>query len=108
VEGGARAKKDEKVENRRKEFEKWREWEPGGTTGEQLGLLKGPGWSVCVGAGSEGLDEDMGDGATDPDDSESEEHPPLRPNLLPEEHPSVLLNPLLDEQRVDEEPEEEA
>jgi hypothetical protein len=81
----ARTTKDEKAENRRKEFEKWREWEPGGTTGEQLGRLKGPGRSVCVGAGSKGLDEDMGDGAADPNATESEEHPPTRPNLFPDE-----------------------
>jgi hypothetical protein len=108
VEGDARAKKGEKAEKRGKEFEKWRESEPGGTTGEQLGLLKGSEWSVCMGAGSDGLDEDIGDGTTAPDASEPEEHPPLRPNQLPEEHASVLLNPLLDEQRADEEPEEEA
>jgi hypothetical protein len=33
--------KDEKAEDRRRRFEKWREWEPGETTREQLGQPKG-------------------------------------------------------------------
>jgi hypothetical protein len=84
VEGGALAKTGENAEKRGKEF-KWRELEPGGTTGEQLGLLKGSGWSVCMGAGSEGLDEDMGDAAADPNATESEEQPPTRPTLFLDE-----------------------
>jgi hypothetical protein len=80
AEGGARTRKDKKAENRRKRFAKWREWELGEATRDWSG------WSVRLGAGSEGLDEDMGDGATDPDATESEEHPPTpRPDPLPNE-----------------------
>jgi hypothetical protein len=95
TEDGLRTRKDKKTQSKR--FEKWREWEPGGTTGEQLGLLKGPGWSVCLGAGSEELDVEMRDGtthldATDPDAREFEEHLPARPDPWPGGDDNPLLS----------------
>jgi hypothetical protein len=55
-EGADQARKQEKVENRREKFKKWREWESGGATGEQLGLLKGPELFLYL-AGDDSLDQ---------------------------------------------------
>jgi hypothetical protein len=42
----------------RKEFEKWRGWQPAGTTWEQLGLLKGREWFLRL-ARDDSLDTEM-------------------------------------------------
>jgi hypothetical protein len=85
---GARARKDEKAENTRRRFEMWREWELGETARE---------WPVCLGAGSEELNVEMRDGATDPDTTdpdatESEEYLPIRPDPWPGDDNNPLLS----------------
>jgi hypothetical protein len=50
--------KDEKTEDKRRRFEKWREWEPGKTTEEQLEQPKEPEWFLRL-AGDDSLDTAM-------------------------------------------------
>ena len=84
---GTRAGKDGKVENRRRSFEKWREWELGETIRD---------WSVRLGTIGEGLAEATADVGVDLDTTESEGYTP-RPVPSPDE-------PLVDEELADRTP----
>jgi hypothetical protein len=78
-EAGRKSGEQEKGVREVERVETGREWELEEATRDWSG------WSVHLGVGSEGLDEDMGDGAVDPNATVSEEHPPTRPNLFPDE-----------------------
>ena len=84
---GMRAGRSEKAENRREEYERWREWELGETTRD---------WSVRLGTMGEEQAEATADVGVDLDATESEGYTP-RPDPSPDE-------PLIDEELADRTP----